>query len=139
MPLDPTTSNPARSTSWARLHDHTLVDFYAALHRQNETVGEDWQPMVQLICHVRNMDGGIRLFAFISQRRLYLTTASRYVDSAGHHSIFIAWDPPLKRYHLGYGSLDHALGAEVEKEAHVGQEAIVPTLDLMLQRLLAPH
>lgn len=137
MPIDLTLSSRVRSISWWRLHDHTLLDFYAALHRQNQASGEDWQPMVELICHVRSMDGALRLFGFISQHRLYLTTASRYVDCAGHHSIFIAWEPRLKSYHLGYGSLDHGLGAEAEEEVHVLPETLAPALDPMLQRLLA--
>ena len=93
--------------------------------------------MVELVGHLRSMDGVLRLFAFISHHRLYLTTAPRYVDCAGHHSIFIAWEPRLKRYHLGYGSLDHALGTEAEEEAHVLPETLAPALDPMLQRLLA--
>ena len=137
MPLDPTPSSRVRATSWWRLHDHTLLDFYTELHRQNQAYGEDWQPMAELVGHLRSMDGVLRLFAFISHHRLYLTTAPRYVDCAGHHSIFIAWEPRLKRYHLGYGSLDHALGAEAEQEVHVLPETLAPALDPMLQRLLA--
>lgn len=122
---------------WVRLHDARLAEFYDHLVMEPETAGEDWQPMADLVRMLRTVEGAIRLFGFISKRRLYVTTASRYVDSAGHHSVSIAWQPHLKSWCLGYGSLDHALGTEADEEVLAPVETMPPTLERMLQRLLA--
>ena len=124
-------------TLWVRLHDARLAEFYDHLLLAPETTGEDWQPMADLVRMLRTLEGAIRLFGFISKRRLYVTTASRYVDSAGHHSVSIAWQPHLKFWCLGYGSLDHGLGTEADEEVSAPEETMPPTLQRMLQRLLA--
>lgn len=137
MPSDPASSlRPAGPALWSRLHDSRLLDFFVSLAAQQALAGEDWQPMIHLLAYVRSFEGALRLFAFVSRRRLHLTTAARYVDCAGHHSIFVGWEPGPRNYHLGYGSLDHALGAEAEEEFHAPEAALPEVLSPLLRRLL---
>ena len=130
-------TRPSGPALWSRLQDPRLLEFYALLARQQQAAGEDWEPMVAMIGYVRSLEDALRMFAFVSQRRLYLTTAARYVDCAGHHSVCVGWHPGARNYHLGYGSLDHALGAEAEVEIHAAEHALPEVLAPLLHRLLS--
>lgn len=125
-----------KAMPWSRLHDRKSSEFYTALNAQGEPSGGDWQPMVEVIRDIKSMNGAVRLFAFISQQHLYLTTASRYVDSSGHYAISIAWEPRQQSFRIGYSSLDHDLGAQPEEQARASPESVREVLAPLLARLL---
>ena len=136
MSIDPKLTGPLHSTLWSRFHNPRVLDFYASLHEKGASSAENWQPMVELILRIRSMASSVRLFAFISRQQLYITTATGYVDSSGHDVISIGWDPWQQRFLIGYGSLDHDLGAHPAQQAQIGPEGVGEALAPWLARLM---
>ncbi|MDB6070563.1 MAG: hypothetical protein JWL81_1734 [Verrucomicrobiales bacterium] len=136
MSSETTPGGRIKLVHWARLHDRRHNGFFEALHREGESSGEDWRPMLRLLEHVRTVDGASRLFAFIFTRRLHLTTASGYADSAGHDSVMIGWNPGGSSFQLAFYSLDDSLEAIAGPARHAREPEAFQALDPLLRRLL---
>lgn len=137
MSFENTSGGRIKLVQWARLHDRRHCGYFEELQRRGEAGGEDWQPMLRLLEHVRTVDGASRLFAFIVTQRLHLTTASGYADSAGHDSVMIGWNPGRSLFQLAFYSLDHSLEALAGPAQHAGEPEMPQALDPMLRRLLS--